>query len=139
MPDLKQSEYPQITSLGGEYLIPVIHVSGNTKSNKNISVHDFLSDWPSNTHFDDQLSVANGALINGAELVANSGAILRGTSNVYHLEVANNHIGIANTFTPSSSDVSGTFPTGVHLFFDSNYIYVSINGTAKRAALSSFT
>lgn len=138
MPDYKLSQYPEITEAHGDYLIPVLAASGNTYLNKTISVQNFLSNLESNTHVEGGFSCANGALISGGLLEANSGSVMRGQSNVHHLFVANNHVEMANTFTPASSDVSGSFPSGVSLFVDADYLYISINGTAKRIALSSF-
>lgn len=138
MPDLKVSETPELDEVSGTYLIPIVAVSGNTKTNKHVTAQNFLAMMDGNAHVEGKFSSSNGAVINGDMLDANAGAILRGQSNVYSLHVANTHMSLANTFTPTNSDVSGTMPTGVHFFADSTYLYISINGTAKRVALSSF-
>lgn len=138
MPDKKLSQYDEIDSVEGAYLIPIVHVSGNTYTNKIVSVQSFLSNFACNTHVEGEFSASNGALITGGLLESNTGAVLRGQSNVSHLYVANSHIDWANTFTPASSNVASSFPTGVSLFVDADYLYVSINGTSKRIALDSF-
>lgn len=137
--DKKISELEPVTTILGNALIPIVVVSGQTKTNKYITLKNFLASLSSNTVVLENLIVKENVSFEGDTLTTQtSNNNIQGTTHLSHLVVANSHIELLGTFTPASSTLSTPLDSNVQIFVDADYLYVAVNGTAKRIALDSF-
>lgn len=139
MADQKVSEKPELLSLGANYYLLVIQVSGNTYTTSKCTLQTLLNNMVANTHISGTLTVDGGLFANSSQIVANVNTLVQGELVPSELRVANTHLELTGgTFTPSGNTVAGEMATGVQVFFDDDYVYYSINGNVRRVASEKF-
>jgi len=138
MPDQKISQLQSMSAWSANDLLLVID-SGTTNVSKQATLKEFSKKALQNT-------VVNGTLSSSGNTVFQSNLLVKGALSAnsdvtFHrsVVVANNHIQIANTFTPASSSIDmGMGVRGVFTW-DSSYIYVQVSAnTVKRIPLQTF-
>lgn len=112
MTEKKISALDSITQLSGDDLFVIVDNPSGTPTNKKVSVDNMFGTVPSNTVFTANVTV-QGSVVFG-----------------------NNEIRITTSQTPANSTITKTHG---HIFWDSDYIYVTTaNNVVKRVALNSF-
>lgn len=139
MADKKISELEEATFLNPDTLIPVVVISGNTKTTKAITLRNLLAGLSSNTYFLGTVTAQDNVFFNGNTFVSNAELNqLNGETSIASLNIANTYFQLAGTFTPADADMEAPLDQGVFIFVDEDHLYVSVNGTAKRVLLESF-
>lgn len=139
MADKKISELEEASFVSANTLIPVVVSVGGTKITKTISVQNLLAGLSANAYFLGTMTANDDVLFNGENVISNAELNqLNGQTRIAELYVANTHLQLANTFTPADASMEAPLNTGVHIFVDADYLYVSVNGTAKRVQLEEF-